>query len=185
MKIHWTYFIIAGFILGLLVKIPGCERDPEVIKEIDTVETVTIKLMQLDPIAVDIPEPEKVYPYVPPVPDPPDYSLDQLRTYIDTALFDGLSLAYTITTRGELQSAIFQPTFELETITNTITITNTEKEKAKPLRGLYVGLNVGGNKTQFGTLAPQLDYVNQKNIFRANYNLIDQTINIGISRRIF
>lgn len=172
--------LVIGFMLG-----SSCKRSlpPETTSTTDTVRIVEVQLVMLDPIAVDVPPPDTVEKYLPAQPDPIDFKLDMLRTYSDTVKFDGLRLGYQIKTRGQLQSAVFHPFFEQKTVIKTIK--TTEYERAAPLKGLFVGVNIGGNKTQFGTFGPQIDYVTSKNIYRANYNLIDGTVNIGISHKIF
>lgn len=179
--------LIAGFLLGALAFWKGCDREPDCpeFKKIDSTSTSTVKidLVIAPELVAEIPKPYKVTEYIPTEPDPPDFTLDKMREYVDTVVFDGLTLGYEITTRGELKGAIFRPTFERETITNTVTIT--EREEAKPLRGLYVGGRIGGNLTQFSSLAPKITYVTPKKIYGVDYNPLDKSVNVDVGIRLF
>lgn len=184
MNIPWYILPAIMFGLGLLIGWQGCERKPQIVTQVDTVRTTTIELIDFPPVSIEVPVPYKVTEYIPSEPDPPDFTLDQLRTYIDTVVFDGGgSLGYNITTRGTLQSAIFAPSFERETIRETITIR--EREKFKPLRGLYLGVTIGGNQNEFGTLAPGAYYVNRKIMLGYNYNFVGGGHNVTFGRKLF
>lgn len=183
MKLPWYVLPVIAFVAGLMLGWKGCEREPHVITQIDTVRTTKIELIQLDPVSIEVPKPYEVIKYVPTTPDPPDFDLDQFRTYIDTVSFPGLRLGYNITTRGTLQDAVFSPEYERETITEEIRII--EREEAKPLRGLYLGVTIGGNKSEFGTLGVGGYYVNRKIIAGYNYNVIDGGHNVTVGRKLF
>lgn len=184
MKLPWYVLPVVAFVAGLMIGWKGCEWEPHVITQVDTVRTTKIELIQLDPVSIEVPKPYEVIKYVPTTPDPPDFDLDQMRTYIDTAVFDGLTLGYEIKTRGELKGAIFRPTFERETIIKEITTTNTI-DNTKKLRGLYLGVTIGGNKSEFGTLAPGAYYVAPRVIVGYNYNLIEGGHNVTVGRKLF
>lgn len=183
MKIPWYVLFLSGVAVGFLLFWQGCERETKIVTETITKRDTVIVRETPDPVVIDNPYPVYITKYVPTEPDPPDFNLDQLRTYIDTAVFDGLTLGYEIKTRGELKGAVFRPTFERETITETIT-TNTI-DNTKKARGLYIGLSIGGNKSQFGTLAPAAYYVNRKVMAGYNYNLVDGEHNITVARKLF
>lgn len=183
-------YIIVGlvcFIMGLMVGLPSCERKDKApsakVISIDTTRRVKIELLIPDPVIIEKPTPVYITKYIQSEPDPPDFELDLLRTYTDTARFSALKIGYNIQTRGTLESLEFAPQYERETVYETVTIR--EREEAKPIRGLYLGVAIGGNKSQFGTLAPGLDYVAPRVIIGANYNLIDATINVRVGRKLF
>jgi len=184
MKLPWYVLPVVAFVAGLLLGWKGCERETKIVTKTVT-KTDTIRVTETpDPVVIDNPYPVYITKYIPTEPDPPDFNLDQMRTYIDTAVFDGLSLGYEIKTRGELKGAIFRPTFERETIIKEITTTNTI-DNTKPLRGLYLGVTIGGNKSEFGTLAPGAYYVAPRVIVGYNYNVIEGGHNVTVGRKLF
>lgn len=184
-NLPWYIPVILAFAGGFFLGWKGCEREQPPAKTITVIERDTItEYVKADPITIEKPVPYKVVEYVEVEPDPPDFTLDKLREYVDTLRADGLTIGYNIRTRGTLEWAEFSPEFEREKIYETTTITNTI-DNTKKLRGLYFGVSVGGNKSEFGTLAPGLDYVTPRVIVGANYNLMDATVNVRVGRKLF
>lgn len=180
MKIPWYVIFLIGFVAGFLAFWKGCERDTKVITKTDTVRVVdTIYMTKVIPQKiVNIPVPSGIQ--IPLTPAPPD--LDLMRTYNDSVdIVKDFRLYYDITTRGILTGLEFSALDTRPIIKETITI----REKAKPNRGVYVGLGIGGSPEAFNNISGSLDYVNNKNIYGYHYNIIDGSHNVRIGRRLF
>jgi len=180
MKIPWYVIFLVGFVAGFLAFWKGCEREPKTITNtITTTKIDTIYITKVIPSKiVKVPTPSGVQ--IPLTPAPPD--LDMMRTYKDSVdIAKDFRLYYDITTRGILTGLEFSALDTRPIIKETITI----REKAKPNRGLYVGLGVGGSPKAFNNISGSLDYVNNKNIYGYHYNVIDGSHNVRVARRLF
>lgn len=203
MKIPWYIIFISGIIVGFLAFWQRCDRKPEPCPECPTVEIVNEEVFPEKPI-VEIKQPEIKQP----VKETPinqivilentnfktlqkkydslafAYNeLSQYRDYVDSINFENLIVTYNAKAEGYLRGIGIGIIDNRPTLTKTVTVTT--PPEIRQARGLYIGLMVGGNKDEFATLAPGLDYVNQRNIFKVNYNLIGGTVNIGVSRKLF
>lgn len=180
MKIPWYVIFLIGFVAGFLAFWKGCEPQLKTIIKTDTVRVVdTIYITKTIPQKiVSIPVPSGVQ--IPLTPAPPD--LDLIRTYKDSVdIVKDFRLYYDIQTRGILTGLEFSALDTRPTIKETITI----REKAKPNRGLYIGLGIGGSQKAFNNISGSLDYVNNKNIYGYHYNVIDGSHNVRVGRRLF
>lgn len=200
MKIPWYILPIVAFVAGLLLGWQGCERQP--CPECPEIEIVNGEVFPEEPTAI-IKQPEVKKPisetpvnqiYV----THPSHeiliekydslvqaynTLSNYRRYADSIQFENLVVFYRGETLGYLNEIDIGIIDNRPTLTKTVTIR--PPAEVKYAKGLYLGVTIGGNKDQFSNLSPGLDYVTPKIIVGANYNLMDQTVNVRVGRKLF
>ena len=202
MNLPWYIPVAIAFVAGLLVGWQGCERS-EPCPECPKIEIVNEEVFPEEP-TITIRDPEVKPPtgekpgtqitYV----DNPSHeilkrrydslattfnALSTYREYRDSIDFENLVVFYRGETLGYLEDIDIGIIDNRPTRIETRIIT--PPAEIKYARGLYLGVTIGGNASQFGTLAPGLDYVSRRVLVGANYNLMDQTVNIRIGRKLF
>lgn len=184
-KVSWGLLVLALLYIVFLQQCNKC--DPEYI-EIDTVSNVTVidthwfDTTRYRYITVSIPKPyydtvEIARPAGNYFDDfnesEDDFVLKYAAIYEDTIKNDTISIYYRAKVRGYLDELklgykIYAP-FYIESITTI----QTEITREKRFKGLYLGLDVGGNKSQFSHFSPTLELATRKYNYNVGYNLMD------------
>lgn len=189
--------ILALIYILFLQQCGGGQRCPEITK-IDTVLNVTVydttwfDTTRYKYLTVKIPMPYYDTVRVP-IPtgnyfnefdQEDDFVLKYPAIYEDSITNDTISIYYRAKVRGYLDEfklgyKIYAP-YSIEKLT----IVQTEITREKRFNGFYIGLDVGGNKTSFSHFAPMLEVATRKYNYNVGYNLMDQSLIVGMRARL-
>jgi len=115
-----------------------------------------------------------------------DFIFKYPATYQDIISDDTVSIHYTAQIRGYLDDIkigykLLQPFLVERT---TLIETETTKRDKKSSKGLYLGLDVGGNKQSFGYFKPEVTLSLKRYHYSIGYNIPDKSITAGIKVKI-
>lgn len=114
-----------------------------------------------------------------------DFILKYPATYQDIITDDTVSIHYTAKIRGYLDDIKIGYKLLQPFLVERTTLIETEvTKKAKGCTGLYIGLDVGGNKESFGYFKPEVTLSLKKSHYSIGYNIPDKSITAGIKVKI-
>ena len=181
-----TYTIIALFaVIGLLLLFKQCGTPSTVYhytKGEDSVVYDTVKIpYEIVKFKGSKPKHDTLYR----VDSVFDFSLCQyIREYKDTVSNDSIDIFTFNRTIGSLDSTQVSYAWKLPRIDKTIYRTDTLSKTVPNKWALYIGGEVGGNKTSFN-ISPYAG-IRIKNVsYQYRYGIVDRTHNIGVGYKIF
>ena len=185
--------LVLALIYILFLQQCGTKCDPEII-EVDTVTNVTVydtiwfDTTRYNYITVNIPKP---YYDTIEVARPAGNYIDEFNTdpvyasiYEDTIKNDTLSIYYRAKVRGSLDELTFGYKIYTPYYIEKLTTITTEITREKRFQGIYIGMDVGGNKSQFSHLAPMLGLVTRRYTYDLGYNIMDNSLIVGMKAKI-
>lgn len=197
----WHKILLAStLILGIMVLLQRCNSEcPDISIEKKTVvshETV------IDTTFIEVEKP--VYRYFSmPVPAPYrdsvidtfyvqsflDEDFDEVFRYAsiyeDSIRDDTATLYYKLKIRGILDEVKLGYKLNKISMVNRTDVIETEvTRRIKGRTALYFGMDIGGNKDQFGHMAPMVELHTWRYNYNVGYNLIDKSFIVGMRMRI-